>query len=366
MQETPLTPWHRQHGAKMAEFAGYDMPIEYTRLLDEHRQVRTGAGIFDVSHMTEFRVTGSDATRFVDRLVTNWPSRLERGQVLYTPMCYPDGGTVDDLLVYRVGDQEYLLVANAANHSGDWAWIQQAARQEAAQVDLVDESDRTALIALQGPKAPGILEQVVDVSDRPTVTSLVYYHFATGIKVGEATALISRTGYTGEDGFEIYLPASAALAVWESLVEAGAVPIGLGARDTLRLEARLPLYGHELSPAINPLEAGLSGFVKWDKPNGFIGREALFAIKEAGGPARRLVGIKPEGGIARAGYSLGKDGETGGVVTSGTYSPTLEAPIALALVPRGWGSVGTELWVEIRGRRVPARVVKLPFYRREA
>lgn len=366
MKETPLTPWHRQHGAKMAEFAGYEMPIEYTRLMDEHRQVRSQAGIFDVSHMTEFRVSGPDATRFVDRLVTNWPGRLERGQVLYTPMCYPEGGTVDDLLVYRMGDREYLLVANAANHAGDWEWIQETARQETAQVDLVDESDSTALIALQGPRALHVLQEVVRSTERSAVETLVYYHFLPAVEVAGVQALVSRTGYTGEDGFEIYLPASGALAVWEALAAAGAVPIGLGARDTLRLEARLPLYGHELSPSISPLEAGLSGFVKWDKPEGFIGRGALWAVKEAGGPARRLVGLKPQGGIARAGHVLGRGEDAEGTVTSGTYSPTLEEPIALALVPRGWAPVGTELWIEIRGRRVPARVVKLPFYRREA
>lgn len=360
MQETPLTPWHIRHGAKMAEFGGFNMPIEYTRILEEHQAVRTNVGMFDVSHMTEFRVEGPEASAFVDRLVTNWPSRLAVKQALYTPMCYPDGGTVDDLLVYRLDRDAYWLVANAANHDQDWRWIN-SVFGDPRQTVLKDESIQTALIALQGPKAGEILAGVATLD----VTEIQPFHFQDGVNVAGCRALVSRTGYTGEDGFEIYLSASSAPAVWERLFEAGVKPIGLGARDTLRLEARLPLYGHELSPTITPLEAGLGGFVKWDKPGGFIGRDALWAMKEQG-IARRLIGLVTEGGIARAGYPVGCEETTGGVVTSGTQSPTLGHPIALALVPQSWAVVGRRLWVEIRRRRVAATVVPLPFYRREA
>jgi aminomethyltransferase len=371
MKETPLTGWHREHGAKMAEFGGFLMPMEYTGILDEHRQVRGRVGLFDVSHMAEFRVEGAGSSAFLDRLVTNWPSQLVVGQALYTPMCYGDGGTVDDLLIYRLAEEEYVLVTNAANHDTDLAWIlgvcEGGGLAEAGpgfpSVRIRDESDDTALIAVQGPEAERVLSSLTEAVD---LTQIPYYHFVTGAQVaGHPTSIISRTGYTGEDGFEVYLASAQALPVWEALVAAGARPAGLGARDTLRLEARLPLYGHELSPAISPLEAGLGPFVKWDKPGGFVGLAALAEARERG-LTRRLAGLYVDQGIARAGAPVGQgeDDTAQGVVTSGSFAPTLNRAVALALVPPVWGKVGTTLWVEVRGRHLPATVVKLPFYRR--
>jgi aminomethyltransferase len=360
MKETPLTAWHRAHGAKMAPFAGYWMPMEYSGILDEHRYVRSHVGVFDVSHMAEFRVHGPGAPAYLDYLVTNWPSRLAIGQVLYTPMCYPDGGTVDDLLVYRLGPEEFFLVTNAANRETDRAWMEEA-RAGAPEVAIEDESDHVALLAIQGPEAERLLQGLAPTANLPTV---LYYHFIEGVPVaGHPTLLVSRTGYTGEDGFEVYVRPEHAEAVFDAVVEAGARPAGLGARDTLRLEARLPLYGHELSPSITPLEAGLGPFVKWDKPGGFIGRDALWAQKTQG-LSRRLAGLYVDGGIARAGAPVGQGDHVGGVVTSGTFSPTLNRAIALALVPPAWATPGQALWVEVRGRRLAATVVKLPFYRR--
>ncbi len=362
---TPLYGWHEAHGAKMAEFGGYTMPMEYGGILREHQSVRTAAGIFDVSHMAEFWVTGDGAAPYLDRLVTNWPSRLEAGHALYTPMCYPDGGTVDDLLVLRLGADRFLLVTNAANHDDDAAWLR-ANNLWPARVTIEDVSRNMGLIAVQGPEA---VRMVSSLADRP-VADLPGFGLREPVEVAGVETIVSRTGYTGEDGFEIYIPEHGreTETIWKALVGAGAVPIGLGARDTLRLEARLPLYGHELSSEITPLEAGLGPFVKWEKPDDFLGREALARQKEAG-PGRRLVGLRVEGGIARAGYRVRNPADGGqalGTVTSGSHSPTLGVPIALALVPAAWAKVGTELAVSIRARTVPARVVRLPFYRREA
>ncbi len=358
---TPLTAWHEAAGARMGEFGGFWMPIFYEGILQEHRRVRADVGMFDVSHMAEFLVEGDEAGALVDRLVTNWASRLEDGQALYTPMCRPDGGTQDDLLVYRRAANRYLLVTNAGNREDDHRWMLAAAAERPEEVTVRDVSAEVALIAVQGP---GAVADVENLADR-AVGDIGYYHFREGVSVAGVRALVSRTGYTGEDGFELYVAAGEAPALWEALVRHGVQPVGLGARDTLRLEARLPLYGHELARDITPLEAGLGSFVKWEKPGGFIGRDALLEQKEAG-PRRRLVGLRAEGGIPRAGYAVRRAGSPGqGVVTSGTHSPTLEVPIAMALVPRAWGvKAGDAVMVEGRGRTVPAVVVKLPFYRR--
>jgi aminomethyltransferase len=357
---TPLTAWHEAHGAKMAPFGGYRMPVEYAGILAEHRAAREAAAVFDVSHMTEFWVEGAGAAQALDRIVTNWPGRLAPGRALYTPMCQEDGGTVDDLLVYRLGEERWLVVANAGNHAGDWEWLTQ---QAGGAGHWRDATAAIGLLAVQGPQAPAVLARVgVD----PAVLSLASYQAAADAPVaGRRALLVSRTGYTGEDGFEIYVRADDTLPVWEALLAAGAVPAGLGARDTLRLEARLPLYGHELSRTITPLEAGLGAFVKWEKPGGFIGREALLAQRQAG-LTRRLAGLYVDAGIARDGAPVGLGDTVGGVVTSGTFSPTLRRAIALALVPPAWAAEGTELWCAVRGRRLPARVVRLPFYRRPA
>lgn len=360
MRNTPLTQWHRQHQAKMMEFGGFLMPIEYTGgILQEHARVRSDVGMFDVSHMGEFSVTGARAGEFLDQVVTNQPSNLAIGQALYSPMCYPDGGTVDDLLVYRLDQARFMLVVNAGNIQKDWEWLDGLA-QAWDGVTLQDDSERTGLIALQGPKAESLLQPLVENLD---LSRVEYYHAVPAL-INGATVLVSRTGYTGEDGFELYLPQEATLSVWEALFDAGALPVGLGARDTLRLEARLPLYDHELTREITPLEAGLGFSIKWDK-GAFLGREALWEQKSQG-LTRKIVGLRIEGGIARPGYPVmpSQDQDSVGQVTSGTKSPTLGYAIALALVGIAYAKVGTMLLVEIRGRKVPATVIQTPFYKR--
>ena len=359
LKETPLTAWHRQHGAKMMEFGGYDMPVEYSGILQEHEAVRTRAGMFDVSHMAEFVVEGADASAFLDYLVTNVPSKLDDGQALYTPMCYPTGGTVDDLLIYRQGPQRFMMVVNAANYAKDWEWVN-AHAGGFKNLHMTDITEQTALIAVQGPLA---LQKLQPLSAVP-LAGIEYYHAVFDADIAGTAAHISRTGYTGEDGLELYVAADHALKLWERLAELGVEPVGLGARDTLRLEARLPLYGHELDQDISPLEAGLGMFVKFAGHGDFIGRDAL-AAQKAAGLTRKVIGLEVTGGIARAGYDVALgDGESAGHVTSGSYSPTLKKPIALALVSQPQAKIGQEFFVSIRNRKVPAVCVKTPFYRR--
>ena len=359
MKQTPLTHWHEEHGGKLVEFGGYSMPIDYGSIMEEHEAVRSTVGIFDVSHMGEFDVTGSQAVEFLDHLVTNHVSTMAIHQALYTPMCNEDGGTVDDLLIYRIDDQHFMLVVNAANIEKDWNWITSEA-QAWPNVSLVNESDQIALLAIQGPKSEELLQELTSFD----LGSLSYYHFAPRVTIAGVTGLLSRTGYTGEDGFEFYVAASDALRVWDSWASHGARPVGLGARDTLRLEARLPLYGHELSSTISPLAAGLAPFVRLKDKTDFVGREAL-ARQKSEGLSSKVVGIRLSGGIARAGYEVvGPDGATVGIITSGSYAPTLKMPIALALVPLELGKIGTQLGVNIRGRQVAAEVIKTPFYKR--
>ncbi|PSR36016.1 MAG: glycine cleavage system protein T [Sulfobacillus thermosulfidooxidans] len=359
MKQTPLTGWHRQHGAKMMEFGGYDMPVEYTGIIQEHEAVRTQVGMFDVSHMAEFLVEGAGAAEFLDKLVTNLPSHLTVGQALYTPMCYPHGGTVDDLLIYRKSPDHFMMVVNAGNYAKDWEWVTQHATSF-ANVRVVDISQQTALIAVQGPQA---LERLAPLTTIP-LGDISYYHAVFDQKVAGLPAHISRTGYTGEDGLELYVDAEHALALWERLAELGIPPIGLGARDTLRLEARLPLYGHELTEDISPLEAGVGMFVKWEGHSDFIGKDAL-AAQKAKGLQRKVVGLELNGGIARSGYPVfTAEHELAGYVTSGSYSPTLKKPIALALLDSSYATIGQEFLVEVRHRKVQAKSVKTPFYRR--
>nr|WP_171822657.1 glycine cleavage system aminomethyltransferase GcvT [Sulfobacillus thermosulfidooxidans] len=358
LKTTPLTAWHKEHGAKMMEFGGYDMPVEYQGIIQEHEAVRHAVGMFDVSHMAEFLIEGEESPRFLDDLVTNTPSQLESGQALYTPMCYPHGGTVDDLLIYRIAPQKFLMVVNAANHDKDWTWIVEQA-QKYPSIQLIDVSEETALIAVQGPLAKDLIQPLTSTN----LDTLDYYHAAFDVPVNNINVHLSRTGYTGEDGFELYVKADQALALWEKFYELGVKPVGLGARDTLRLEARLPLYGHELSEDISPLEAGLGIFVKFDKTD-FIGREALWNQKTTG-LTRKIVGITLEGGIARSGYAVSNaEGKPIGVITSGSYSPTLKKPIALALVESSYAKPGQHFSVMIRNRAVPTLSVKTPFYRR--
>jgi aminomethyltransferase len=360
LKRTPLYPLYERWGAKTVEFGGWEMPVQFTSILQEHEAVRTRAGLFDVSHMGELEVTGPDAAALVQRLATNDVGRLQPGMAMYSPVCHPHGGCVDDVLVYCFAPDRYWVVVNAANTEKDYAWFREHVASEDVQV--VNRSEEIALLALQGPLAAAVLQSLTDVS----LDTLRYYRFTEG-QVAGVKAVVSRTGYTGEDGFELYIASGDAPALWDALLEAGAphgvVPCGLGARDTLRLEARLPLYGHELTDDITPLEAGLGMFVKFDKGD-FIGREALMRQKEAG-VARKIIGIQvTDRGIPRAGQTVLADGQPVGRVTSGTMSPTLKVPIALALVDARYAEIGTPLQVDVRGKALSARVVKTPFYKR--
>ncbi|KAA8997922.1 glycine cleavage system aminomethyltransferase GcvT [Paenibacillus spiritus] len=347
--------------ARCIDFGGWELPVQFVGIQKEHEAVRTAAGLFDVSHMGEFLVTGEGAEAYLQRMTTNDVSGLEDGQAQYSLLCYPDGGTVDDLLVYRLGEGRYMLVVNASNTVKDFEWLKLHLPAEGGP-SLRDVSEETALLALQGPAAAAILSAVTDADP----AALKPFRFLEGATVCGVPVLLSRTGYTGEDGFELYAPAAGAAALWTGLLEAGRehglLPAGLGARDTLRFEARLPLYGQELSPDISPLEAGLGPFVKLGKGE-FIGREALAAQKD-GGPPRRLVGLEMiDRGIPRCHYPVYADGRRIGEVTTGTQAPTLKRSLGLALIEAAYAAIGSAVEVEIRGRRLKAEVVKTPFYR---
>ncbi|ACV58812.1 glycine cleavage system aminomethyltransferase GcvT [Alicyclobacillus acidocaldarius] len=354
-KRTPLYDLHLRFGARMVEFSGWEMPVQYTSILDEHRAVRTDVGMFDVSHMGEIEVSGPDSFSFLQHLLTNDLARLRPGRALYTLMTDDRGGTLDDLLVYQLGDDRFWLVVNAANREADVAWLRD--HIEGAGVTVTDRSDDVALLAVQGPRAADRLEQLGLL-----VGSLRPFSF-TSARFQEGEIMVSRTGYTGEDGFELYTDGETARKLFEALQALGVTPCGLGARDTLRLEACLPLYGQELRRDVTPLEASLAPFVKFDKGD-FIGREALLSQAEAG-PSRRLVGVEmADRAIPRTGYAVFRGEQRVGEITSGTLSPTLERPIGLALVNASAAAVGETLEVEIRGKRHVARVVPIPFYRR--
>ncbi len=361
LRVTPLTAWHRAHGARMVEFAGFDMPLQYTAgVLAEHAAVREKVGIFDITHMGEIMVTGRRAEPWLDGLVTNKLADLPTGKVVYTAMCLSHGGVLDDMLVYRLAKERWLVVCNAINQGKIIAWLRQHATGNAVHVD--DASERTALIAVQGPAS---LELVTKVGALvPHAAAVAELDFYTGITLTVAGAewLISRTGYTGERGYEIYLPGRAALPLWEELVvageEFGVSPIGLAARDTLRFELCYCLYGHELSEEVSPLEAGIGWAVKFKKAD-YIGKEALRRQKESGVP-RRLVGLAVEGRtIARQGASVLAGTTVVGRITSGTYSPTLRASLALALLESN--RPPDDLRVEVRGKHYRCRTVPIPF-----
>lgn len=343
------------------EFGGWMMPLQYTGILQEHEAVRQRAGLFDVSHMGEVMIKGRGATEFIQKLITNDISGMREFQVLYSPMCYPDGGTVDDLLVYKFDAERYLLVVNAANIEKDVEWIESHKPHD---VEVEDLSEQYAQLALQGPKSQEVLQRIVDAP----LDEIKFFRFVDGVSIAGVSVLISRTGYTGEDGFEIYIPADGACKVWDTIVDAGAefqvMPAGLGARDTLRLEAALPLYGHELSADISPLEAGLDRFVKLDKPD-FIGRESLIEQKESG-ISRKLVGLEMvDRGIPRQGYEVQVEGRSIGYITSGGFSPTLKKNIALALIDVLYAARGSQVDVIVRNRTLKAEVVKIPFYAKQ-
>jgi aminomethyltransferase len=358
MQRTPLYECHLEAGARMVDFAGWEMPVQYAGVIDEHRAVRTAAGLFDVSHMGEVGVRGAGAEAFLQRLTPNDVTKLVPGRAHYSGLLTGRGTYVDDILIYRLAAEEFMVVVNASNARRDFEWIASRAAEEKADAEVVDESHRYALLALQGPRALEILAPLAS----PDVSGLKYYGFARGTVDG-APALISRTGYTGEDGFELYLAPEDAPAVWRRLLAGGALPAGLGARDTLRLEAAMALYGHEIDETTTPFEAGLGWVVKLDKGD-FLGRDALLAQKSEGVP-RKLVGFEVRGrGIARQGHGVVSEGAKVGDVTSGTWSPTFEKALGLAYVPAGMAAAGTPLALDVRGKALPASVVETPFYRR--
>lgn len=358
VKKTALYNLHAQHGGKLVEFAGYWMPVQYRGIIDEHRQVRRSVGVFDVSHMGEFEVRGRDALDFLQRVTINDVSKLAEYQAQYSAICYPDGGIVDDVIVYRWPDH-YMMVVNASNIEKDFNWL---AQQKTSGVELSDVSDHYSLLAVQGRNAQAVLQKVSKVN----LSEIKYYWFASG-EIAGVPAFISRTGYTGEDGFEVGFAPPQSEKVWNAIFAAGKEfgiePIGLGARDTLRLEMKYCLYGNDIDQTTNPLEAGLGWITKLDKGD-FIGRDAMVSMKTAGIP-RKLVGFEVEGkNIARHGYPILKDGAQIGQVTSGTFSPSLENSIGLGYVASGYSAVGTELSIDIRGRVAKAKIVKTPFYQR--
>lgn len=360
LKRTPLFPLYAGPSLRCIDFGGWELPVQFYGIQREHDAVREQAGLFDVSHMGEFLVTGQYAETFLQQMMTNDVSKLSVDQAQYTLMCYPDGGVVDDLLVYKLSEDQFMLVVNASNIDKDLEWLQE---HLIADVYIENKSEETVLLALQGPKAAAIMARVTDAP----IASLPSFHFINKANVCGVKTLISRTGYTGEDGFEIYAAAADAGHIWNELLKAGEsdglIPTGLGARDTLRFEAKLPLYGQELSNTISPLEAALGYFVKLDKGN-FMGRDALIAQKNEGIP-RKLVGLEMvDRGIPRSHYPIYADGEQIGEVTTGTQSPTLKRSLGLALLDIAYTDLGTEVWVEIRGKRLKAQIVKAPFYKK--
>lgn len=356
-EEIKLTCLHDRHvdqGAKMSPFAGYDMPIQYQGITEEHNAVRHDVGVFDVSHMGEVRIKGKDAERYVNHIFVNDVAGAPDGQIFYGMMCYENGGTVDDLLVYKVNDEEFFLVINASNIDKDVAWIMDNA--EGFDVEITDESLYYGEVAVQGPKAEETLVKVLGLP----VEDIKFYTFKI-FHVDNEDIIVSRTGYTGEDGFEIYGSHGFTIRTWDKLMESGVTPCGLGCRDTLRFEVGLPLYGDELAEDITPLEASLSMFVKLDKPE-FIGKEALWQQK-AEGVKRRIVGLELEGNaIPRHGYPVEVNGEQVGEITTGYRSISTGKSVAMAMINKPYDRLGTEVEVRIRKKTFPAKVVKKRFY----
>ena len=360
MKKTPLNAIHRALGARMVEFGGWDMPVQYSGVISEHIAVRQAAGLFDVSHMGEIEVAGPEAFAFLQAAMTNDLSRLKDGQVQYTAMCYENGGVVDDLTLYRFAEDRYLLCVNAANAEKDFSWLQKLqGLLQFNHVNVADKSRDFAQLALQGPAADRILETLTSVD----LGALKYYHFVQG-QVASIDTMISRTGYTGEAGFELYCPADEVVELWQRLMQSGAEfglqPVGLGARDTLRLEKGFALYGHEISADILPLEARLGWITKLDKGD-FIGREALVRAKQEG-LSRTLISLRlTEAGVPREKYPVYHGERQVGYVTSGTMSPSLKQGIALALVDAEIATADLPLAIGIRNRMVAAERVVLPF-----
>jgi aminomethyltransferase len=355
LKTTPLNAIHRQSGAKMVDFGGWDMPVQYSGILDEHQTVRTAVGLFDVSHMGEIEIRGPQAFDLVQWISSNDAAKLKIGQAHYSGLLYDHGGFVDDILVHKVADDHYFLCVNASNQDGDYAHI---VSQNKFEAEVENAGPRYAQLAIQGPQALATLQQLTATELAP----IKYYHFVDG-EVSQVPARIARTGYTGEDGFEIYVPTETAPALWNQLVALGAKPAGLGARNTLRLEAAMALYGHEIDATISPLEAGLSWIVKFDKGD-FNGRAKL-AEQKAAGLTRKLCGFEMmERGIGRDGYEVSIDGAKAGWVTSGGPSPTTGKNIGLCYLPLEKANPGQPIQVMIRNQAVAAVVVPTPFYKR--
>jgi aminomethyltransferase len=360
LQKTPLNSAHRRLGARMVDFGGWDMPVEYSGIIAEHLAVRRGVGVFDVSHMGEIEIRGPQALALIDFVTSNAAARLKDGQAHYSGLLYPNAGFVDDILVHRIAADHYFLCVNAANQRKDYDWIVSQNRF-GAEVEFA--SEKYVQIAIQGPRALATLGRLTETN----LAAIRYYWFARG-EVSGAPAIIARTGYTGEDGFEIYVPPAEGERIWNAVLDAGKddgiVPCGLGARNTLRLEAAMSLYGHEINESITPLEAGLGWIVKLDKGD-FIGRDVL-AKQKSEGVTRRVVGFEMRGrGIGRDGYKVFADGQEAGWVTSGSPSPLLQKNIGLCMLPVAQAAEGQAVEIEIRERRVEAVVVTTPFYRRK-
>jgi aminomethyltransferase len=357
-KRTPLYGEHLRNGAKMVDFAGWEMPIQYSSIIKEHRQVRESAGLFDVSHMGEIEIVGSDAIDFADYLVTNYVNKLKNGQICYTPMCNKKGGIIDDFLVYRMANNKVLFVVNASNTDKDFKWIK--SQKDKFEVEINNKSDEIAQLALQGPRAQELLSAISQI-DLETVD---FYHFTQG-RVSGIETLLSRTGYTGEDGFELYVNSEAAIPLWRKILEIGnekeILPAGLGARDTLRFEATYMLYGNDLNETITPLEAPLKWTVKFEKD--FIGKKALLEQKEKG-ITRKLRGLEiKDKAIPRHEQKVYLNNKEIGWISSGMFAPTLKKSLALAFIDKGTAKTGTSVEVEIRKKKVEAEIVKLPFYR---
>jgi aminomethyltransferase len=366
LRTTALNGTHRAHKAKMVDFGGWDMPVEYSGLIAEHMAVRTGVGVFDVSHMGDIQLRGPGSLAAVQQLCMNDASRLATGQAHYSAMLYPNGTFVDDVVVHCLSENDYLIVINAGTREKDVQWVRKQIGHMPG-VHVNDFSDYYTQLAIQGPRAAETLQKLTSTD----LSAIKNYWFTWGQVCGLHNVMIARTGYTGEDGFEIYVPSDEPTSsrVWGEVLEAGKefgiLPCGLGARNTLRLEAAMALYGHEISDTINVLEAGLGRYAKLDKPS-FVGREALLEIQAAGGPKRKLIGLEMiERGIARDGYPvLALDGTRIGEVTSGSPAPFLKKNIAMAYVPVQYAGVDEVIAVEIRGQMVKARVTPLPFYKK--
>lgn len=359
IKKTPLNLMHREMGAKMVDFFDWNMPVQYEGIIEEHMAVRTKAGMFDVSHMGQIEIKGKDSLDLVQHVTCNDASKLQPFQIQYSGLMYPDGTFVDDLLVHNLGENHFFLCVNAANTEKDFQWIQEHRRGSA---EVLNTSENYVLISVQGPLSAGIIRESTDID----VLEIPYYWCRREIIMGE-NALVSRTGYTGEDGFELYIPPGISEAVWNKILAAGTpqgmLPAGLGARDTLRLEAKMALYGNDIDDTTTPYEAGLGWITKLDKGD-FLGREILVRQKEEG-IKKKLVGFEVVGkGIARHGHPVVINGKEVGRVTSGSYSPYFKKNIGLTYLPLEYKGSGTEIAILIRGREIPAKVVKTPFYKR--